>query len=636
MGKSQYKVKSLLKLVPINTEVFSKINIDAVGPLPTSSKGSDYFLTAISMSSKYPDAIPVADISSVSVTDALLEIFSRMGFPREIQSDLGTSFTSFLTTEFFDSFESGQYWEKNVPATLLALRTITHESTGFSPAELVHEKNLHTPEVLLYEHWVKPQEADSIGTEYVLELINRMRQCQELAITKMAEVRDKRKVWYDKNAVKRKFRVGDLVLVLATSKPNKMAVQWTGPGVIESQLSETTYIVRMEIKNDKTQIYHVNLLKPYRQRPERINLIVSGGEEIQERETEELAIPYPISDPNIYDFERIKADSALESRLSLTEIESLKQLLGRHQKVFSIDPGKTHLVEHDFELISNKPIRTKPYRTSQRQNETLKSEIKRILDLNIIEIRQSDYASPMIIIEAVGKDPSPCIDYRLLNANVRTQFFPLPNIEECVETVAAAKYITVTDLAKGYWQIPLSERARRYSTFVTSFGTYIPLRMPFGLVNAPYFFSKLMAQVLENCEAFAVPYLDDIAIYSDNWEDHLKHVDEVLKRIGDAQLTIKPSKCKFAQKRTKYLGRIVGGGVRSPAEAKIKAVMDFPTPTTKTQIRAFLGLAGYYSHYVKNFSLIAAPLTHVLKGKIKKERVNCTKECDQAFTELKS
>ncbi|GBN93928.1 Retrovirus-related Pol polyprotein from transposon 17.6 [Araneus ventricosus] len=160
--------------------------------------------------------------------------------------------------------------------------------------------------------------------------------------------------------------------------------------------------------------------------------------------------------------------------------------------------------------------------------------------------------------------------------------------------------------------------------------------MPFGLVNASYLFSKLMAQVLENCDTFAVPYLDDIAIFTDSWEDHLKHVDEVLKRIGNAQLTIKPSKCKFVQNQTKYLGHIVGGRVRSPAEAKIKAVMDFPTPTTKTQIRAFLGLAGYYAHYVKNLSLIAAQLTQLLKGKVKKERVNWTKECNQAFTEFKN
>ncbi|GBN32411.1 hypothetical protein AVEN_169507-1, partial [Araneus ventricosus] len=101
MGKSNDKIKAPLKLVPIITEEFFKMNIDAVGPLPTSSKGNSYLLTAICMSSRYPDAIPVTDISFVSVTDALLEIFSKMGFPREIQSDLGSSFTSSLTTEFF-------------------------------------------------------------------------------------------------------------------------------------------------------------------------------------------------------------------------------------------------------------------------------------------------------------------------------------------------------------------------------------------------------------------------------------------------------------------------------------------------------------------------------------------------------
>ncbi|GBN52998.1 Retrovirus-related Pol polyprotein from transposon 17.6 [Araneus ventricosus] len=142
----------------------------------------------------------------------------------------------------------------------------------------------------------------------------------------MTETRDKRKNWYDKNAVKLEFRVGELVSVLATSKPNKMAVQWTGPGVIESKLSETNYIVSMKGKKGKDQIYHINLLKPFHQRLERVNLLVNGGEGNQERETVELTIPYPVSDPNIYDFERIKADSALEGRLSPTEIESLKQL----------------------------------------------------------------------------------------------------------------------------------------------------------------------------------------------------------------------------------------------------------------------------------------------------------------------
>ncbi|KAG8175391.1 hypothetical protein JTE90_018393 [Oedothorax gibbosus] len=103
-----------------------------------------------------------------------------------------------------------------------------------------------------------------------------------------------------------------------------------------------------------------------------------------------------------------------------------------------------------------------------------------MLDLKIIEIGFSYCTSPMILVEAPGKDPRPCIDYRNLNKITKTKFFPFPNIEERIEIVSSAQYITVLDLSKGYWQIPLTERAQRPATFVTNFGTYKPLRMPFG------------------------------------------------------------------------------------------------------------------------------------------------------------
>ncbi|KAF8783222.1 Pro-Pol polyprotein like [Argiope bruennichi] len=192
-----------------------------------------------------------------------------MGFPREIQCDWGTSFTSYLTTEFFDKFEikvthssvrhpqsnpverfhktikrllkvlcleSGKDWEKNLPATMLALRTVTHESTGFSPAELVHGKNLMTPEVLLYKHWVAPKENETAVAKYMYDLINRMRRCQDIAVTRMLETRGKRKLWYDKYAVHRQYKSGDQVLVLAASMLNKLSVQWIEPGEIQPQL----------------------------------------------------------------------------------------------------------------------------------------------------------------------------------------------------------------------------------------------------------------------------------------------------------------------------------------------------------------------------------------------------------------
>ncbi|GFS68689.1 retrovirus-related Pol polyprotein from transposon 17.6 [Trichonephila clavipes] len=147
-----------------------------------------------------------------------------------------------------------------------------------------------------------------------------------------------------------------------------------------------------------------------------------------------------------------------------------------------------------------------------------------MLKLGIIEVGESDYMSPMILVEVAGKEPRPCIDYRKLNGIIRTEYFPLPNIEERVETVSAAKFITILIVSKGYWQIQLNKTAQRDAAFCTSFGTYRPLRMSFGLKNAPYFFSKLMAELLNGLEE-RTTYLDDIAIFSDTWESHIKHME---------------------------------------------------------------------------------------------------------------
>ncbi|GFW02899.1 retrovirus-related Pol polyprotein from transposon 17.6 [Trichonephila clavipes] len=199
-----------------------------------------------------------------------------------------------------------------------------------------------------------------------------------------------------------------------------------------------------------------------------------------------------------------------------------------------------------------------------------------MLKLGIIEVGESDYMSPMILVEVAGKEPRTCIDYRKLNGIIRTEYVPIPNIEERVEKVSAAKFITVIDLYKGYWQIPLSKTAQRYAAFCTSF---------------------------ENKESY--------------------------------KLTIKPSKCKFAQQNVKFLGQIVGQGFRTTSEIKVQAVLEFPTPHTKTQIRAFLGLAGYYQKHINLFSVSAAPLTDALKGRAKRGEIKWTTEGEDAFREQK-
>ncbi|GBM23622.1 Transposon Ty3-G Gag-Pol polyprotein [Araneus ventricosus] len=143
----------------------------------------------------------------------------------------------------------------------------------------------------------------------------------------------------------------------------------------------------------------------------------------------------------------------------------------------------------------------------------------------------------MILVEAPVQDPRPCIDYRKLNNITKTKFFPLPNVEERIETAPSAKYMTI-DLSKGYWRMPLTPNAQRLTAFVTSFGTYKPLRMPFGLQNSPYEFSKMISQLLEECEGFSVPYLADIAIFSNFFPEHLRHMSTVLRRIQNSECSI--------------------------------------------------------------------------------------------------
>ncbi|GFT13630.1 retrovirus-related Pol polyprotein from transposon 297 [Trichonephila clavipes] len=637
-GKPNDKKKAPLKLVPVIQEVFTKLNIDACGPLPITSKGNRYLITAICMSSKFPEAIPVSDISSVSVTDALLNIFSRMGFPVKYNVTRSNPVERFHRTLKrllrVLCLDAGSEWNKHLPSILLALRTVSHESTGYTPSELVYGKNLRTPEMLVMEHWMEPEEEGDLVTEYMFKLINRLKRCQEVAINKMEEMQVKRKTWYDKNAVKREFKDGDFVLVLATSIANKLAVQWIGPGTILNKISETNYLVEIPGRRETSQIYHINMLKPYYKRPEHVNVIIND-ETKNSLADQELEIPYLENNSLVYDFEDVIQASELNKHLHDKQMDRLRELLSEYSKCFSNNPGLTNLVEHEIQLVSDQPVRTKPYRMSHRQNEILKNEINRMLKLGIIEVGESDYMSPMILVEVAGKEPRPCIDYRKLNGIIRTEYFPLPNIEERVEKVSVAKFITVLDLSKGYWQIPLSKTAQRYAAFCTSFGTYRPLRMSFGLKNAPYFFSKLMAELLNGLEDFVVPYLDDIAIFSDTWESPIKHMEMVLQRIKRAKLTIKPSKCKFAQQNVKFLGHIMGQGFRTPSEIKVQAVLEFPTPRTKTQIRAFLGLAGYYQKYINLFSVIATPLTDALKGRAKKGEITWTTECENAFRELK-
>ncbi|CAM4587144.1 unnamed protein product [Lepidochelys olivacea] len=209
----------------------------------------------------------------------------------------------------------------------------------------------------------------------------------------------------------------------------------------------------------------------------------------------------------------------------------------------------------------------------------------------------------------------------------------MPRTDELLDKLGGARYLTTMDLTKGYWQVPLDADARLKPAFITPLGLYEFLVLPFGLKGAPATFPHLVDQPLRGMESFAVAYIDDNCVFSQTWEDHVSQVKKVLDRLQEAGLTIKAEKCKVGMAEVSYLGHWVGSGCLKPEPTKVEAIRDWPTPQTKKQVQAFIGMAGYYRRFVPHFSSIAASITELCK-KGKPDKVVWTEQCQKALCVL--
>ena len=221
-----------------------------------------------------------------------------------------------------------------------------------------------------------------------------------------------------------------------------------------------------------------------------------------------------------------------------------------------------------------------------------------MLDMDIIQPSTSPWASPIVLDTKKDGSIRFCVDYRALNRVADFDAYPMPRVDAILDKVSSAKYISTIDLTRGYWQIPLEEDSRRKSAFVTEFGLYEFKTMPFGLHGAPATFQRLMDRVLRGAEEFSDAFLDDIAVFSDTWEEHIQHLREVFTRLRAAGLTAKPKKIHLGMRQTTVLGYIVGNGVKTPEPDKTEAIAKFSQPRSKSDVRSFLGLTGYYRSFV--------------------------------------
>eukprot|EP00731_Ephydatia_muelleri_P011498 Em0006g392a len=226
-----------------------------------------------------------------------------------------------------------------------------------------------------------------------------------------------------------------------------------------------------------------------------------------------------------------------------------------------------------------------------------------------------------------------CVDFRQVNAVTRKDAQPLPRIDDTLDVLGSAKWFSSLDLASGYWQVEVCPEDREKTAFVTPYGLFQFRVMPFGLTNAPATFQRLMEEVLSGLHwTTCLVYLDDILIFSATIEDHLVRLRDVLDRLKNAGLKIKPSNSHLMRKSIKYLGHVVSEhGIKTDPE-KTRCVADWPTPSNAHELRQFLGLAGYYRRFVKNFAVIAAPLFHLTENH---QAWNWTLQCNAAFFKLK-
>ena len=641
-----------LQPLPVIDTPFQRVAMDIFGPLKRTKQGNRYILVLMDYATKWPEAYPMRAVDSESVARTLIDIFSRLGVPDELLTDNGSNFTSRLMKRFYDltgihhlktsayhpatdgmverfnktlkqtlrklTQKSSDDWDACIPYLMWAYRGTVHASTGFSPFELVYGRQMRDGLDVLADVWKEEKDTDPIAViEYLRKLRERMQQAREIVQETETKAKESHKKFYDRNTISREFKKGDMVLVLLPKLQYKLICEWQGPYEVVEKKSSVTYVIDVSDSKKRLRTFHINALKEWVS-PVPAVLSVAETEDVE---------PLTWHDES--------AEKPQNSNLTPAQEQDLERLLLEFEDVISDVPGKTELLEHRIETGDEAPVRLRMYQTPHALRDKLREEIKEMLTNGIITPSTSEWAAPIILVPKKDGSKRLCVDFRKLNSKTKPDPYPMPRIDEMIDRLGKAKYISALDLTKGYWQVPVAPDHRHKTAFVLPFGKFEFTTMPFGLMGAPSTFQRLMDRILGDIQDFSAAYLDDVIVYSDSWEEHLRHLSEVLRRLGDAGLKVKAKKCQFARNTCAYLGHVVGEGRVEPATCKVQAILDFPGPLqTKKSVRAFLGLAGYYRRFIPNFATIAVPLSDLTKASLP-NKVKWTPDCEKAFIMLK-
>ena len=612
-----------LQPLPCIGEPFKLVAMDIVGPIPRSASGYKYLLTLMDLYSKYPEAIPLRRVDNEAVLEALLEVISRHGIPESILTDQGSVFMSRLTKSVCNTLGIEQirtspyhpqsdgalerwhaclkgmlkrseadlkYWDRHLKYLLFAYRDTPHCTTGFSPFSLLFGREVKGPLALVHSSWLEGESEGVEASVWVTALKQQMALMSEVVTEKERVAKAKMKQVFDKSAKEKSFSVGDLVLIRKPGLKGKLGDSWDGPYQILEKISPLNY--KIETPGRRSKVLHVNLLKKWSTPVARVHGVAVIHEEEGESES-----PQGL---------KLSRDGFVPTR---EQQQLLDATLAKYPEVLREMPGRTKEITLSIDTAESPPLRSHPYRIPPKWRDDVKEQIDQLLGLGIIEVSASPWSSAVVTVRKKTGGCRICIDYRAINQVTTPDPYQMPFIEDILDTLSGAKYMSKIDLNKGFHQIPVQQKDKAKTAFCTPWGKYQFTMMPFGLRNGPAVFQRLMDKLLHKDLGYSRVYIDDIVVFSTSWEQHCLHLGKVLERLRAAGLTANISKCQWGQVKFDFLGHLVGEGMVSPSEGKIIALKTYQQPLTKKGVRQFLGLAGYYRKFIQDYASHSSSLT---------------------------
>jgi len=630
------------------------VSLDILGPLSTTKGRNKYILGMVDLATGWVELYPLKSLESTEVLKSVLTWICMFGVPASLSMDNAINLNSSLCLEIYkflhlearnstpyhstgqaiierafltvkhllSSLTDDEYsknWDLYLPYLMWCFRNIPNELSGFTAYELVYGHPGRSAGDILYDVWTNNDYVCPDLAKKDQNFFDAVKNKIEVAVQEATENRSKNvKAYIDRyndSARVKKFVEGDSVLILMGDSSHKLKLKWRGPATITRVLSSNTYMV-FNPQDNSVKHLHANKLRKFEPRCNLIGMIDAEDEIYGD------IVEYPI---HFTGNDHIKFEEGLSkidvSHLSEVQAKKLKDLLRKHQKVFSQNPGcvNSDIASMKIEIKQDTvPRRQQAYRIPERLKPAVEAQISQLEKMGILQKSSSHFCHPVVLVNKPDGSLRICGNFKEINRHTIPDRYPMKRIDDMCHAIAGSNFITTLDAVKGYYQIAIEPESRRYTAIVTHCGIYEHTRVSFGLMNSAAVFQRCMDKILERDKQYAGAYIDDVCCHTnEGFDHHLSKLDNVLNSIGSAGMTLKLDKCQFVKSQINFLGFTIGKGIIQPNPDKLKVISELVEPTSKKEVRSFLAMCRFYMRHLPHFSDMAVPLTDLTKNSVR-------------------